>query len=161
MPHEDNTADVGSRASEQPAAFFDRGILNTVECEGQSVSELEQSALHFYQQLSDKQRAVLQAKQRTEERLASITHADTKVEQVDAMDRQVMSGAVFRQAARLAVAEAGYDGAERGKEQKERLDSQQREQGIDGNEAGVVNDEREAGKDKTVHVRETVGGDRG
>ena len=116
MPHRDSAVADSSQASER-AASLDRGILNTVATEDDA--DVDGKALHFYQQLSDKQKKVVQAKQRTQELLAKITHSDSKAEQVERMDEQVMSGSVFGQAARLQVAEGGYDGAEEAGEEEE------------------------------------------
>ena len=127
MPHKDSTENASGVAGEQPPSA-DRGILNTVDAD--TDAELKEKAEEFYDNLSDKQKGVVQAKQRAEHYLAKIMHADSKAEQVGQMDRKVMNGSVFAQAARLQVSEAGYDGAENedeeeGREGDDKADSKQ------------------------------------
>ena len=97
MPQKDSAA---RRDSEDKAAVHaDSGAL-----------QLEADSL--YDGLSEAQRGVEAAKQRAEQRMAAVTKADTKAEQVERMDRRVMNGSVFAQAAQLDIPEAGYDGEE-------------------------------------------------
>ena len=164
MPYRDCAAKVRHDGSE-PHAYIDRGIINSVAAEDDDCAvDLDKRAEQFYDGLSDKQKRVVAAKQRTEDYLARITHADTKSEQVGRMDRSVMNGSVFANAAQLHVVEEGYDTVEDGTDgdqDEERDDeaSQQREtdenrgaDGSDGQEkaAQVEENSRESYRDRNA-----------
>ena len=155
MPHKEESAVKESKeAISHPPAAVDRGILNTVAASTDDDADLTKNAEQFYSQLSEKQKGVVQAKQRAEEYLAEITHADTKAEQVERMDKKVMNGSVFRQAARLQVSEAGYDGAEEEGDEDEDEEEERGEKEKEADDKGDAERDEDEDGDETQQSTE-------